>query len=601
MTSPTPTVQKKSKKSKTTDPTVKLPKAKFNVPDEETGEKQGEIAAKPANEEASQKDPVIDTKPDIFQTTPQDGIIIVNYPNINAKKEKDLHIHDTLDALNGTRREGNAPPEMTPAAIEALERMFGKVPDQNKPRGSNFGKLAQDFTFPPRAKSSPNNSSNTSNNATASTSKNSGDNKEIDQDDLDKKERARRRKSNLNPFAPPFTLSAGTSVDADKSIDASEQKHDDDRKKKNAKKEKLNHEMNGDTDLSYPKKKRRPSQQLITSEAARQIEVPYGYTPNGYEPNAYYMHGPHTPYLPNHVEGTSMPNWEEFQTKMAAEVTSRIESKFQKGVDTLTSEIKNMLVEHISEDYGVSGKKNDEGTTLRKLQDQILQELRNNHKEIRTTYDQLMHKHEEMQNRHLDQVSSFQTAQDGDIQNSMSQRHAELQTMHNSLKTELKTGLKEIHNEYLKMLDRQQQLNNDIKNSQVLQSRLTELEFELNQLNIKNAHLTSENSRLLEETHNAKMKERQYEEGKRQQETLISELQTEISNHKDKASCASKDLELVRSTVRSLEAQKAAHESHNGSLENKIRNLEVQIRNLQNDNNSIFEENQALQQQQDIW
>ncbi|CAG8583517.1 3104_t:CDS:2, partial [Cetraspora pellucida] len=602
MTSPTPTVQKKSKKSKTTDPTVKLPKAKFNVPDEETGEKQGEIAAKPANEEASQKDPVIDTKPDIFQTTPQDDdIIIVNYPNINAKREKDSHIHDTLDALNGTRREGNAPLEMPPAAIEALERMLGKVPDPNKPRGSNVGKLDQGFTFPPRTKSSPNNSSNHSNNATASTSKISGGNKEIDQDDLDKKERDRRRKSNLNPFAQPFTFSAGTSVDANKSIDASEQKHDDDRKKKNTKKEKLNHEMNGDTDSSYPKRKRRPSQPLITSEAARQIDAPYGFAPNGYEPNAYYMHGPHTPYLPNHVEGATMPNWEEFQTKMAVEVVSRIESQFQKGVVTLTSEIKNILVEHISEDYGVSGKKNDEGTTLRKLQDQIFQELRNNHQEIRTTYDQLMHKYEEMQNRHLDQVSSLQTVQDGDIQNSITQRHAELQTMHHNLKTELKTGLKEIHNEYLNMLDRQQQLNNDIKNSQVLQSRLAELESELNQLRIKNTHLTSENSRLFEENHNAKMKERQYDEGKRQQETLISELETEISNHKDKASRAGKELELIRSTVRSLEAQKTGLESHNGSLENKIRNLEVQIRNLQNDHNSIFEENQALQQQQDKW
>ncbi|CAG8851487.1 31883_t:CDS:1, partial [Gigaspora margarita] len=51
MTSPTSTVQKKSKKSKSTDPTVKLPKSKFRVPDEEIGEKQGEIAAKPVSEE----------------------------------------------------------------------------------------------------------------------------------------------------------------------------------------------------------------------------------------------------------------------------------------------------------------------------------------------------------------------------------------------------------------------------------------------------------------------------------------------------------------------------------------------------------------------
>ncbi|CAG8728895.1 12670_t:CDS:2, partial [Gigaspora rosea] len=537
MTSPTPTVPKKSKKSKTTDPTVKLPKSKFRVPDEETGEKQGEIAAKPVSEEASQKDPVIDTKPDIFQndSTQDDGIIIVNYPNINAKKEKDSHIHDTLDALNGTRREGNAPPEMTPAAIEALERMFGKVPDQNKPKGSNYGRLAQDFKFPSQ-KPPKNNPSNTNNDVTASSSKNSGDNKEVDQDDLDKKEKARRRKSNLNPFAPEFTYPA---VDTNKSSDTSEQKHDDDRKKKN-----LNHEMNGDNmEITYQnqKKKRRSSQQLVASETA----APYGsYAPNGYDHNAYYLHG-HTSFLPNHAEGTTVPNWEELQAKIAEEVASKIGSELQKGFDTIATlslEVKNTLAEHLSEDSNVNGKKIDEETTMQKFQDQILQELRNNHQEMRTKYDKLIHKHEEMQNHHLDQVSSLQTVQD-------------------------------------EILDRQQQLSNEIKDSQSLQNRI-------NELHKLNTHLTSENLRLKDENSTNKM---QFEDRKRQQDTLISDLRNELTSHENKVLHAD-------NRIRSLEKQNNALEGIKETRENQMRNLENKIRDLQNSHDKMFIENNALQQ-----
>ncbi|CAG8814980.1 2516_t:CDS:2, partial [Gigaspora margarita] len=518
------------------------------------GEKQGEIAAKPVSEEASQKDPVIDTKPDIFQTTQEDGIIIVNYPNINAKKEKDSHINDTLDALN----------EVTPTAIEALERLFGKVPDQNKPKGSNYGRLAQDFKFPSQ-KPPKNNPSNINNDVTASSSKNSGDNKEVDQDDLDKKERARRRKSNLNPFAPEFTFTSNPVVDTNKSSDTSEQKHDDDRKKKNVKKEKLNHEMNGDMEISYQnqKKKRRSSQQLIASETAG----PYsGYTPNGYDHNAYYLNG-HTPFLPNHAEGTTVPNWEELQAKITEEVANKIVSELQKGVDTITTlslEVKNTLTEHLSEDSNINGKKNDEETTLQKFQDQILQELRNNHQEMRTKYDKLIHKHEEMQNHHLDQVSSLQTIQDGDIQNSISQRYAELQTMHKDLQTDLKNGLKEI-------LDRQQQLSNEIKDSQSLQNRINELH--------------SENLRLADENRINKM---QFDDRKRQQDALISELRTELNHFKDKASRAD-------TTIRSLDTQKTGLEGINETLENQMRNLENKMRDQQNSYDALYVENNTLQ------
>ncbi|CAG8521532.1 12272_t:CDS:2, partial [Dentiscutata heterogama] len=176
-----------------------------------------------------------------------------------------------------------------------------------------------------------------------------------------------------------------------------------------------------------------------------------------------------------------------------------------------------------------------------------------------------------MQNRHLDQVSSLQTVQGGDTQSSISQHHAELQTMHHNLQTELKNGLRGIHDEYLKMLERQQQLGNEIKSSQALQNRLTEFESELNKLLMMNAHLTTENTRLLDENHNIRL---------------------EISNNKDKTLRAEKDLDLIRNTVKSVETQKAALNDMNKNLENKIRNL-------QNSHNEIYKECNALQQQKD--
>jgi hypothetical protein len=126
---------------------------------------------------------------------------------------------------------------MPQAAIEALQRMFGKAPEQ-KSRGSNYGKLAQDFTFPPRPQSSAGKSKEES---AASSSKSSEDSQEVDIDEFEKKERARRRKSNLNALAPEFTPSfapGSSSTDANKSVDSDLRMETEDRKKKN-KKEKV--------------------------------------------------------------------------------------------------------------------------------------------------------------------------------------------------------------------------------------------------------------------------------------------------------------------------------------------------------------------------
>lgn len=126
---------------------------------------------------------------------------------------------------------------MPQAAIEALQRMFGKAPDQQRTRGSNYGKLDHDFTFPPRAHSTAGKSKETKEETADSSSKVNEDAKEVDLDEFEKKERARRRKSNLNAFAPEFTpsfISGSPLTDASKSD--SDQAED---RKKKGKKEKV--------------------------------------------------------------------------------------------------------------------------------------------------------------------------------------------------------------------------------------------------------------------------------------------------------------------------------------------------------------------------
>src|SRR4051794_17372433 len=94
---------------------------------------------------------------------------------------------------------------MPQAAIEALQRMFGKAPEQ-KSRGSNYGKLAQDFTFPPRPQSTAGKSREITKEETAASSSKTYED-EVDIEEFDRRERARRRKSNLNALAPEFTPS----------------------------------------------------------------------------------------------------------------------------------------------------------------------------------------------------------------------------------------------------------------------------------------------------------------------------------------------------------------------------------------------------------
>jgi hypothetical protein len=129
---------------------------------------------------------------------------------------------------------------MPQAAIEALQRMFGKAPDQQRTRGSNYGKLDHDFTFPPRQSTAGKSKETkekkeTKEETAASSSKVNEDTKEVDLDEFERKER--RRKSNLNVFATEFTPSffSGSSL-----TDSNKSDSDivEDRKKK-GKKEKV--------------------------------------------------------------------------------------------------------------------------------------------------------------------------------------------------------------------------------------------------------------------------------------------------------------------------------------------------------------------------
>ncbi|PKK64854.1 hypothetical protein RhiirC2_88009 [Rhizophagus irregularis] len=267
MTTPAPTTPpvqpKKTKKSKTTGPVVLLPKGKFptsvgdyELLDEATREKKEEVAQKTAEEEAKKKCPDTNTKPDIFQSTgflQDDKIYIVNYPN-NKKKEsekKDRDISDALNALNGTRKEGSTQ-DMPQAAIEALQRMFGKAPDQQRTRGSNYGKLDHDFTFPPRAHSTAGKSKETKEETADSSSKVNEDAKEVDLDEFEKKEQ----------FTPSF-ISGSPLTDASKS----DSDQAEDRKKKGKKEKTI--DINGEVESSsyHQRKLRKPTSILCCSTA----------------------------------------------------------------------------------------------------------------------------------------------------------------------------------------------------------------------------------------------------------------------------------------------------------------------------------------------
>ncbi|CAG8467316.1 7724_t:CDS:2 [Acaulospora colombiana] len=237
--------RKSSKKSKA-GPTVRLPKP--SVFTEGLRERCETTVLKTTDEEVNVKTPETSTKPDIFQTPPflhDDKIIVVRCPPLSKKqeeKDKDAHISDALDALNGTRREALVTPETNRSsnipitAIEALEKLFGKVPDQ-KIRGSNYGRLAQDFTFPPKNQSA--NGSSNAGSSVASSSKNGSESKE-DPEEIEKK---RRRKSNLNALAKEFTPSSipgsASTTESDKPTDVLESKEDESKKKRNARKEKV--------------------------------------------------------------------------------------------------------------------------------------------------------------------------------------------------------------------------------------------------------------------------------------------------------------------------------------------------------------------------
>ncbi|CAG8681359.1 107_t:CDS:2, partial [Acaulospora morrowiae] len=527
--------RKMPKKSKT-GPTVRLPKP--NIQSEGMRERYETTASKIFDEEVFEKNPeTTNTKLDIFQTSPflhEDKTVIVKCPpppKKDEQKEKDSHISDALDALNGMRREPLATQEvnrssstMPITAIEALEKIFGKVPEQ-KTHGSNYGRLAQDFTFPPRNKST----AGSGNNVASSSKKvsESNDTKESPEE-IEKKE---RRKSNLNALAKEFTPSffsgststteADKSVDksvdksidksadksVDKSADTSDSKDDDSRKKKSTRKEKLNHDLNGDSENSYQHNKKKRPQHILNQEV---LPCP----DNGsyvYE-HSYSMRGPPTPYpsVPSH--------WEEFNSKMT-EVVSKVQSEVQKQIEALANEIKTSMIEQNSDDTEDSSVNRDvkdsergnESAELIEFQETYIQELRNNRQEIQSAHDELLSRYEKLQTQHLalqaDLKAALQESQ-GDVQrtNSIQQRHIELQNMHQNLQAqyqqelsqidEIQARLQQLLSEQYKIQESQQQSYNDLTHSQ---RRISELDADLKESRARVAQLTAENVKHTEE------------------------------------------------------------------------------------------------------
>ncbi|CAI2167725.1 2739_t:CDS:2 [Funneliformis geosporum] len=589
----TPALPKKAKRTRTNMATVTLPKCEsaYKLLDEATRERQEEMAEKSVTEEAKKRFPDTNSKPDIFQSSSflmdmDDKIIIVNYPkNKKEKREKrEKDIKDTLNALHGTKND-NSTQDMPQGAIEALEKLLGKVPDQQKTRGSNYGRLAQDFTFPAKQQSTAGRSKGTKEEESAASSSKTNENaRETGLEELDKKERARRRKSNLNALAPSFKptfASSGSSTDQNRS-DSDSKTEVDDRKKKN-KKEKAVLDVNGDTELPYQRKPRKSSQQILPSElsALDTTTGSYGsFVSTSFDQAFFVPAAPPPPFPVQYVEN-SPPNWEEFQKNLSSEVVSRVEMEVQKHIVKLVSEVRTTLAETKPEcttsSSSASDKRKDdtirrleeterknEEIRFNKMQEQFLQELQDYQQDIRSSHEEFLLRHEEVQTRHLQlQAELKQTKDEVQSTSNVQRRHVELQNMLQkelSQLDELKTRLQEMQNEHRKMQDRQQQLHDEMTDSQALRHRLSEFDAEVAQLRFKNNKLIEENTLLANEF--AKRSE-EYKMKERKQDTMILELQSELN--------------LVRNKNNQVEL----------SLEGQMQKFRL----LQNENQKLFEEN----------
>src|SRR4051794_4240965 len=175
--------------------------------------------------------------------------------------------------------------------------------------------------------------------------------------------------------------------------------------------------MNGEIESAnnQRKPKKRPSQQILTSELSTSLDSTtgsYGVYSNTYEQPPGYYPAPPTPYP--YVENNSSPNWDEFQKKLSTEVVSRVEVEVQKHIEKLVSEVKTTLAEsrpeYVGSSSSISDKKKDdaekgreeaerkdEDSRFQNIQEQLLRELQNHQQD----HDELMLRHEELQTRHL--------------------------------------------------------------------------------------------------------------------------------------------------------------------------------------------------------
>ncbi|KAG9285369.1 hypothetical protein G9A89_010844 [Geosiphon pyriformis] len=599
--SPIPTVQR-PKRKKTAGLQVVLPKSGSitfdKLLDDSSRKEKEELASKAATDEQTQAKLEINTKPDIYQTVPyvneDKSKVIVNYPPTKSRKEKDAHINDAINALNGKR--GPVKKNMPPEDYETFQQtiILGKGSDQAKPRGSNYGQLDSEFQFPVRSNGSASTSSS-SNLDTHHTKigRLNDENKDNEPDDHEKTDKSRRRKSNLNIFAKEFT----PSTDTTKYIEAGG--NSDEEKVKTVKKDKvmqISQEVNGELidppiESNFQKKKRIDSQ------------------PDDFVLGTY-CSNPAIPVPPI--------NWDDLHAKVSYDVAARIEAGVQKRIERFLAEVKIPFTESLKSD-GLQSSNDDlkrdeeiklqqeaerrreeseqkkEEARLQYLRDALLKDMGVGHQSFEKRYNDLLSRYEELQKRQFEHQNQLKKTDD------IFKRHIELQNKHETLQLNLETILfdvksfeelqsrfHDLQKEHKQLHNRYQQLQGEITQSQKRQNRLVELEKELAQLRSQNVEFANENAKLSEENRTNKIKNQK-------QENIIKELtarELELSNNIKTAQL--KDSLAYQSLENDL---KQAREE----LQKFNRDSKIKLQNIEEENDALKKKEILWQQQQNQW
>nr|CAG8523827.1 14789_t:CDS:2 [Entrophospora candida] len=518
--------------------------------DEATRKEKKELMNQQAKEEAERNLPEIATKVDIFETPlflNDDKGIIVNYPLLKdaQKKEKEDHINNTLDLLSGKRKTQ----EVTKTAIEMLQRMFGNAPEQPRTNGSN-----------------------------------------LDSDELERKERARRRKSNLNVFASEFTPSffAGGN---------------NDNNSKTADSDMMNGDVNGDHESLHSRRRRR-SMTYIPPELPQAIDPSSPFSPTPY-PNMFHPHPPapfsiaHIP--PPHMQPPPPPQAaaaafiDPLSTLNLEQIVNRIEDGLQKRIEGLMTQISaesikaeeinqdsnsdKLLASHMMKDRQKELEKQVNDLTIknRELQNSIEElksqesiQLKNNSREL----ENANHDNNQLRKRNQDLEKKF-----NDFQSS---KNAETESTNKELSalraenSRLETQLKEIQH-------KNKNFEEQIAESSKLRPQIKELEKQIGDLEKICKHVNELESQVVEVDHLHKRNkelEKQVAEVK-----VLRQRSRDFENQKI-------DLQNAKKQIYELENQKIELQN----AKNQIYDLEARYENQKSEIHKLHQKNHDIQQ-----